>query len=242
MDANDFVRFVGIPAAVALGGVAVSTLAWRAMRDRIDEGSARFMDDLARGTFAFVFFLLAFTVAEGRENMSRARAVVVEEASVLRQIARQVGPEARASLDAYARSVVEDEWRTLGLRPPTASAESDDAFAAVIDACVARRSPAIDEDLARPEHQRAQRLQLAHAGSPPAYWAVISILMVAGCVLYGVVVSTPARRRALALYLAGFGLVIALVLELEHPFAGLVRVTPEALQGVLDARFVPTTR
>jgi len=237
MDANDLVRFIGIPAAVALGGVVVSTLAWRLMRDRIDEGSARFMDDLARGTFAFVFFLLAFTVAEGRENMSRARAVVVEEASVLREMARQVGPEARASLDAYARSVVEDEWQTLGLRPPAASAESDDAFAKVIDACVARPSPAIDEDLARLEHLRAQRLQLAHAGSPPAFWAVISILMVAGCVLYGAAVSTPARRRALALYLAGFGLVIALVLELERPFAGLVRVTPEALQGVAGARF-----
>lgn len=235
MDANDLVRFIGVPAAVALGGACASTAAWRALHGRIDEGSARFMDDLARGTFAFVFFLLAFTVAEGRENMSRARAVVVEEASVLRQMSRQAEPGVRASLDAYARSVVEDEWQTLGLRPPTASGESDEAFAAVIDACVARPSPSTDADLARLEHLRAQRLQLAHAGSPPAFWAVICILMVAGCVLYGAVVGTPARRRALALYLAGFGLVIALVLELERPFAGLVRVTPEALEGVVGA-------
>ena len=232
MDVSDLTRFIGIPAAVALGGVAVSTVAWRAMRLHVDEGSARFMDDLARGTFAFVFFLLAFTVAEGREHMSRARAVVVEEASVLRQMARQVEPAARSTLAAYARTVVEDEWRMLGLRPPESSSESDDAFAGVIDACLGGSLPAVEEDLARLEHLRAQRLQLAHAGSPPAFWAVIAFLMVAGCVFYGAAVTTPARRRALALYLVGFGLVIALVVELERPFAGTVRVSPEPLEAL----------
>ena len=235
MDANDVMRFVGIPAFVALGGVAVSAMACRTMRGRVDSDSARFMDDLARGTFAFVFFLLAFTVSEGRESMSRARAVVVEESSVLRQMRRELPEGGRVVLDAYAQSVIEDEWPTLGLLPPERAPESDAAFRELIDVCTDHPERSVDANIARLEHLRAQRLQIAHAGSPPTFWAVIGVLMVAACTMYGAVVTTTARRRALGAYLAGFGLVIALVVELERPFAGLIRVRSDALADVVKA-------
>ena len=238
----DLARFLGIPLAVALAGVAVAAASHRLMRGRIDADTSKFLDGLAGGALAFVFFLLAFTVADGRERISSARSVVTEEAAVMHQLRRQLGPEAQQALEGYARSVIADEWESMGAVPPRRSYTTDAALAAFIGACAAAEGSPVAEDLIQLEGLRLQRLQLAHASSPAAFWAAIGFLMAIACVLYGAALAGKVRQLALALYLTGFGLVIALVLELERPFAGVVRITPASIADTIGMAELPARR
>lgn len=234
MQMSDLVRFLALPAIVASAGLSAALVSFRIMRGRIDAEDAKFLDGLAGGVLAFSFFLLAFTVADGRERISAARAVVTEEASAMHVLRRQAGPEGRLALESYARSVVDDEWASMALGPPGPSPRSAAALDALRAACDSEDMPLVETGLARLETLRVQRLQLANSRSPTAFWVAIGFLLLCGCVLYGAALSSRTRRLALALYLSGLGVVIALVLELEKPFAGVVHVSPAVISDSIS--------
>lgn len=233
MTAEDIARFIGIPLGVAILGLAIAAGTHRALRGRLDSDTTRFVDGLAAGALAFVVFLLAFTVADGRERIAAARSVVTEEAAVILRVRRQADPAAQRALEGYVRSVVSDEWESMGGVSPDRSPKTDAALSALIGACSAVQGSSLSEDLIQLESLRLQRLRLKREGSPGAFWVVIGFLLVTACALLGASVSSRVRQLALALYLAAFGLVIALVLELERPFGGVVRVTPASIADAI---------
>jgi hypothetical protein len=238
MDILDLARFVGLPVAVAALGVAVSLAAGRVLRGRIDDDTARLMELLARGSFAFAIFLLALTVAGGRETMSRVRDEAADEASVLRTLRREFvaagGDRACiANLDGYARSVAADDWPALGARTPKLSARTEEAWQAFSECAVRGGTPATVAAVARLEHLRAERLEWARWRSPAVFWVVIGFSLAVGCVMYARPDPSRVRGAVLGLYLTMFGLAIALILELERPFGGLVSVAPTQIEAVL---------
>lgn len=238
MDIADVLRFVGLPPVVAAAGVAVSLAAGRIMRGRIDDETARLMELLARGSFAFAIFLLALTVAGGRETMSRVRDEAAEEASVLRTLHHEFVVSAGdraciAKLGDYARSIAADDWPALGARSPMPSTKTDAAWEAFSECAVRGATPSTVAAVARLEHLRAERLEWARWRSPMVFWAVIGFALAVGCIMYARPNPRPARSMMLGLYLTMFGLAIALILELERPFGGLVSVAPTPIEAVL---------
>ena len=238
MDILDLMRFVGLPLAVAAVGVAVSLAGGRVLRGRIDDDTARLMELLARGSFAFAIFLLALTVAGGRETMSRVRDEAADEASVLRTLRRELvvagsDPACIANLDGYARSVAVDDWPALGARTPMLSAGTDAAWKAFSECALRGGTPARVAAVGRLEHLRAERPEWARWRSPAVFWVVIGFSLAVGCVMYARPDPSRARCAVLGLYLAMFGLAIALIVELERPFGGLVSVAPTPIEAVL---------
>lgn len=197
--------------------------------------------------------LLGFTAIIVWEQFRRAQEGAELEANALADLYRdaQVFPVAvrgqvETRLRDYARLVVEEEWPAMaaGERSP----ETWDAYN-LLWRTYHEFTPQDDhqriwyaqsvERMNLLGDQRRSRLLSVQAGVPAVMWAV---LLGAGAVTiaFSFLFGTP-NPRAQGLMTGALALTIGIVLlsirALEHPFAGITRVDPEALeqvQGIID--------
>ena len=192
--------------------------------------------------------LLGFTAIIVWEQFRRAQEGAELEANALADLYRdaQVFPAAtreqvETRLRGYARLVVEKEWPAMAAGD--SSPETWDAYNRLWRTYQEFR-PEDDhqrvwygESVERMNllgDQRRNRLLSIRAGVPAVMWAV---LLGAGAVTiaFSFFFGTPNRRAqglmtgALALTI---GMVLLSILALEHPFSGMTRVDPEALEQV----------
>ena len=241
---------IGLVLVVALPTIAVACAMW--VRRIVGAEVLARHNDVAGFIYAVVgvvyAVLLGFTAIIVWEQFARAQEVAEHEANGLADLYRDAQtfpPDVRKSVETrlsiYARLVVEKEWPAMA--DGKTSPETWEAY---------NRLWQVYYDFEpQGEHQRAwyvesiqrlntmgdhrrTRLLSARAGVPGVMWIV---LLGAGAVTISFSFLFGTRNPwAQALMTGGLSLTIGLVLfsisALEHPYAGISRVTPEAFEQV----------
>jgi hypothetical protein len=194
--------------------------------------------------------LLAFVVIIVWERFHDAEAAVAQEAgavTALYRLSSGLDPDARTrvqgELSRYLRIVVADDWPAMARGK--GSHDATRALSGIYDAALAYEpsSPRGETILAEMLNQldqvtqaRRTRLSLASGIVPGVVWLVLfvgAVLTIVFTFFFG-----TANLRAQAWMTAMLTLVISMsmliVMALDHPFAGDVRVTAGALEMVLE--------
>jgi hypothetical protein len=195
--------------------------------------------------------LLAFAVIVVWEKFSSAESIVAQEAGAAATIYRLSdgigtgpGTAVRDGLTGYIRAVITEDWAAMerGGASPVVTRALDGIYAAVLTF-----SPGVDQrggallsallqQLDTLTQARRARLVLASGIVPGIVWLVLlagAVLTVGYTLFFG---AENLRAQALmtgalsALVFSGLLVIVAI----DHPFAGSVRVLPEALAAVLD--------
>jgi hypothetical protein len=204
--------------------------------------------------------LLGFTAIIVWEQFRHAQQGVEREANALADLYRDAQvfpPDVRKQMElllrAYARVVVEKEWPAMaeGKSSPEAWEAVNrlwrayHGFRPQDDHQRAWYTESIQRLNALGDHRR-DRLLSVRSGVPGVIWTV---LLAAGAVTIGFSFFFGTRNaRAQGLMIAGLSVTIGVVLfsifALEHPFAGITRVEPDAfhqLEEILDVWSQPGT-
>lgn len=233
--------------AAALGVVLVYGLDLFVKRHRGEEYNQVVSDGFAAvGTmYAIVAGLLVFGVYTTFENASQKSA---DEASTLVLVYRnsQHFPQpqrdqAQQAVVAYINSVLTDEWPALadGAGSPATSKAIDRLFDVygpmTPDAQWADQYTNSVEDLGDIVKYRNQRIDYAKASLPPIYWF---LLFAGGFVTLLYLALSYVEKKAMHALAVGLmavmlGLVIFLLLELNHPFRGSIAVPKDSFQNAL---------
>ena len=117
-------------------GLLISRLGQRLYGRMASEPETRLVDRTQRGMRAFLVFLLALTLNDVREKFVRMDGEASREAGEIKQLHRllEIDSSAQAKrgrepLRDYAGAIAEDEWKTLGAKPPALSARADEILA-----------------------------------------------------------------------------------------------------------------
>ena len=194
--------------------------------------------------------LLGFVTIVAWENFEEARITADDEANELaelfwiaHEIPKPEGERIEELAYSYAKVVIDEEWSLMkqGQASPHASALTDEmrssiyAFEPDTDTEVVLYNRGLEQvrDLV---DQRRLRLLDARVGIPRVMWNVLmlgGIIVVCFTYLFGL-----ENTRSHTLMIAALAAIIALVLftiySLDHPFAGVSRVHPDAFELVLD--------
>lgn len=194
--------------------------------------------------------LLGFVTVVVWEDFNVARITTDGEANELaelfwlaRELPEPEGEQVQKLARSYAEVVIDEEWSLMeqGKASQRAAALTDemrssiyefepdtDAEQVVYDQGLERVHDLVDE--------RRLRLLEAREGIPRVMWSVLSlggIIVVGFTYLFGL-----ENTRSHTLMIAALAAIIALVLftiyALDHPFAGVSRVHPEAFELVLE--------
>lgn len=198
-------------------------------------------------TYAVVLALVANAVWD---DLQAAGGLARDEAAITLNILREAEafPEAarrgiQTSVRDYVKAVAEDEWPLMATGRSSARAEqaADSLWASVlrVEPGTPRESTwhyQMIESLRDLSRVRGQRLAWARDEVPWVMWGVLLVgaaVTVAYTYLYGVrrqgvQIATTSALAAL------IGLVLSLIVALDHPFTGDASVKPEALHAVLD--------
>lgn len=197
---------------------------------------------------------LSFSLVQSMGEFRDANAEVSREAINLYQLDRALadvpGPDSQATRRAlrdYAHHVVTGEWTAMqrGSDEDHATTEAMARLQGAVEALIAglpadqRMTNDIDKNFDDVQDDRARRIASAHGGLPAIMWRVmamlLALLLVAAAWLQG-----PARRNPLPVfYMAGLGLLAALLFIFDRPFQGELSVSPAPIIKVLaqlDAR------
>ena len=184
------------------------------------------------------------------DKYTASQTTVVNEAGTVRALYYLAGqfPESQRDqiqelLTSYARVVVDEEWPLMreGQQSPRAAAlnqqitESVDGLQPSTNAEQALYSQALQRDYELNQN-RDSRLLYAREGLPPILWVVLGVLAVI-IVLFAYFVGMESARLhvlAVAALTAGFVLTLFVIIVLDRPFAGDLRVSPEAFKIVLN--------
>lgn len=197
--------------------------------------------------YAIVAGLLVFGVYTTFESSSQDSAT---EASTLVLMYRsaQAFPQperdqAQQAVVAYIHSVIDDEWPALadGAGSPRTSEAMDHLFDVYNpmtpnDRWTDQYNRSVN-DLGDVVKLRNERIDHARASLPPIYWF---LLFAGGFVTLLYVALSYVQRRGMHALAVGLmatmvGLVIFLLLEVNHPFRGEIAVTKENFQNALTS-------
>lgn len=238
---------------VVVPPIALALAALRAVRRRVphelleaDSGSTGAVYSMVGVVYAVI---LGFVVVVVWQQFGDASAVMQDEVSdlgVLLRDAQAFPPPVRADLTerivGYARTVVDEEWATMaaGRRSPAALAAYErvwDAYYAYEPAtpqaaAFRDESLAVLTDLSR---SRRERILAARSSVPALLWAM---LLLGGVLVVGFTLFLSVRDPVLhAACVAAVALVVSvalfLVLTLDHPFAGTLRIEPYAFEDLV---------
>jgi uncharacterized protein DUF4239 len=194
--------------------------------------------------------LLAFAVIAVWEKFSDAEGAVTDEAGAVAALYRLSGglePEARAgardALARYLHVAIAEDWPAMarGTASPEANRALTEVYRAVLafDPSSPRGGALLGEaldQLDKVTQARRQRLGLAAGIVPGIIWLVLftgAVVTIAFAFFFG-----TQNLGAQVLMSAMLALVISLslfvVVSIDHPFTGPVRVTPEPLEAVLE--------
>lgn len=239
---------VAIVGGAALLGVAmVYALHPLVQRFRGDEHNQVFSDGFAAvGTiYAIVAGLLVFGVFTTFDAADQDSA---DEASTLVLMYREAGafpqPEqdrARQAVVEYTNSIIKDEWPALaeGKGSPETSKAINKLFAVYLPmepttAWSDQYTKSVDhlDDVVK---LRNKLIDHSAAALPPIYWfllffgAFLTILYLS----LSAVESRIMHSVAVALMASMLGLVIFLLLEVNHPFRGEIALSPESFENAI---------
>ncbi len=214
--------------------------------DQIKENDEFLMT--VRGTlFSMCSLVLAFSLVAVFTNYNRADGAATAEASMInnmdRLLVRYGDPQVatiRASLHAYTKSIVEDEWlllpkghgseKTASLFVPVSRSviaiHPDSGRQSVIYTELVKKS----DDLAE---AREARLESTSTGLAPVFWLMMSIIFVAQMLLTVFVDLNVIRIFGYTVQLAVFGSLLSVVFIFDMPFNGQTAVNSTAFVKVL---------
>ena len=195
--------------------------------------------------------LLGFVVLVVWEDFEEIRAAVVQEANQLGDILQMargfpapVPQRVQQGITTYVRAVVDDEWSTMA--QGQASAQAQSAMADLwqtymaLEPTTARQSALYAETLNRLNalsETRRLRLHASRDKIPRLMWVLLwagGLITVLFTYFFGVqsIRSQVLMTTALTILIA---LMLLLIVALEQPFAGLVRITPEPFLETLES-------
>jgi len=224
------------------------------VRRRVNHGELSKHNDVGGVIFSIVGTLyaviLAFVVIIVWEALGTADDRAAQEAGVLGDLMRDAGffpdpqrTELQKELREYAQAVIDEEW------PAMVNSGSSQHVWEILDRTFesfsritpnTQREANIHAEMLRrlndlSDHRRL-RLLSADNKVPPLMWAM---LIVGGFITVGFSYFLGVERRRshvlMTAALAGMiGLTLYLILALDHPFAGTIRVEPDGFRLVLD--------
>lgn len=201
------------------------------------------------GAVAILFALMAGFLASdiADRNRQAARAVQTEAAELRNIFTLSVASKPdmaaiRADWTAYVKAVTRDEWPAMA--DGNSAPSVDRAFDALLrelsePSMAANAGTAVNVAMinaaVRVSSARSERLALASDSTSELKWAIVLILGIMTQVAIGVVHLQKRNAQIAALTVFSVAAVVALGLIAlqEHPFAGSVRVGPEALTELL---------
>ena len=139
----------------------------------------------------------------------------------------------------YAGAIAEDEWKTLGAKPPALSARADEILAALRELAKKTAMASANSEgnvlwtgLNELEDLRQARLQKAQSSTAPLFWIVIGLMMILECLMTTESKMSLRRRVTLGGYYGCLGMIVALILIFERPFSGATRLSAEPFRQV----------
>lgn len=237
-----------VPGLVA--SVVVSSFAGRHLfrvkpRDERSRGAL----EAFKSIVASLAFLLAFLLVQAQGNLVGIEKLVAQEASLLNTLDRTLlrfGNDDLAALRPTVRelalTVVEDEWPQLGAGERSAKAESLlntlSRRIRTTNATTMRQQSLFSEMVAQLDGFSDRREELIAAATTPLpglFWNTVGGLVVVLCGLALFVTPNPERILTMVGVITAAGLVMALVLITEAPFAGEPEIDPAPLLRVVKA-------
>ena len=224
------------------------------VRRRVNLHQLRLNNEVAGFKFATVgvlyAVLLGFAVITVWEKFSEAENAVAQEAAAVATLYRLAagidgdpGAALRGCLTQYVKQAIAEDWPAMehGHESRTVTQALNGAYAALLT--FAPRDTRGAAVLAEALHQldmvtqaRRMRLVLAPGATPRVLWLVLSsgAILTIGFTLFS---GTENVRAQVAMtgalsFLIFSGLLM--ITAIDHPFAGAVRVQPEALSIVLE--------
>lgn len=194
--------------------------------------------------------LLGFIVVVVWEKYSDTENSVHEEAvhiSILFRSAQALPEASRRPLQerllTYAKSVVNEEWQTMAAGNPsvTTSEAYDNIWKTYYEIQPQSErekvfyQEAID-GLGELSHNRRFRLLSSRSGLPVALWVLLiggGIIAVGFTYLFGI--ESARTQSFMVAALAGLiGFILFLIVSLDFPFSGDLRIEPEAIKSVIE--------
>jgi hypothetical protein len=224
------------------------------IRRRVALGRLRTNNEVAGFKFATVgvlyAVLLAFAVIVVWEKFSDAESAVAQEAGAAATIYRlaggmgdPAGAAVRNGLTGYVKSLIAEDWPAMARGGASAASTHalDGVYAIVLTfiPANARDAAVLTETLRQLDsltQARRARLVLATGIVPKIIWLVLfgGAFLTIGFTLFFGTENLPAQAMMTGILsiLIFSGLLIIIVVD--HPFAGSVKVEPEALAAVLE--------
>lgn len=252
-------RFLTIPNVflailIVISSILLAVAGSYIVRRRVPYSTLKENNEVAGFVYSMVgvvyAVLLAFVVVVVWQQYSDTENIVQQEAGRISNLLRdaQVFPDSRRNrlqerLVAYAKAIVEDEWNTMSNgRPSSIASEAYERLWQAyyeIQPQTEREKVFYHESISRLNElngNRQFRLLSSQSGIPSALWVLLiggGIVSIAFTYLFG---TKNAWGQALIVAsLAGLiGFVLFLILSLDFPFTGDLRIEPEALQGVIQ--------
>ena len=194
--------------------------------------------------------IIGFSAYLVLNKYTSSQATVVDEASAVRALYYLAGQFPESQRDqiqelatSYARAVVDEEWPLMREGQPSSRAaalnqqltKSVDSLQPSTSAEQAVYSQALQRatDL---NQNRSVRLLYAREGLPPILWMVLGVLalIILLFTYFLGMESAWLHVLAVAALTAGFVLTLFVIIVLDRPFAGDLRVSPEAFEIVLN--------
>jgi len=234
--------------------VLVSLAGMHLVRRHVTRETLREHQDSAGALYSMVgvlyTVLLAFVVVLVWEDFTEAGEASHQEATRIGNLMRdsyglpaEAGDPLRHHLLAYTRAVIENEWEALGHGhpDPVATAAYEEVWRVVYS--FEPRTPSeeifygeIVERMNELSTERRLRLLAGQSQLPGVFWILLiggAVITMAFSLLFWI---ESAIQQGLVIgALAGLmGFVLFVVVAMDHPFTGDLRVEPDAFQQVLD--------
>jgi hypothetical protein len=245
-----FVLFTGVAIGIT---VLFDVLMRKLVAPETRERASQTASVTLQVTATIYAILIAFVIVDAYGQLRDTQAQISTKAASLaivyensRDLPRSAGEPIRESALDYARAVV-----ARGIPRLEETDEPDRPTDRALEKLfrqVQRYEPTSDSQRAAYENTvraldevvatRSQLLDSARATIPPT---LIALLIVIGLVVMAVATLLDTRHRSSHLFMLSalalvIWLTIALVISLDYPFSGLIRVTDQPLQAFIDFR------
>lgn len=203
--------------------------------------------DALKGVAGFMVFVVAFSLVQVQSQFRATEELALKEANFVHSLDRSLfhfstpaALAARADLQAFVKSVIEDEWPLLATKRRSASTDTlfkkFEADVRLLEA-ETNRQRVTEAEMLRSldgmEDMRESRLSAVEFGLPPLYWWVMTGLFAIVLVLAFFTSATIDKTLANCGMICAIGMMLSLVLVYEDPFAGDLTVAPTALNRAL---------
>lgn len=237
---------IGVPVLAALAGVKIvrATVGWQRMALNNEEGGILFS---AIGTIYAIF--LAFMVVVAWDQLSEAEKVVAQEAATVVSLYRDAAilpaasrPVLRGQLRAYVRALIDHEWRTMAEGGASDEAQGRlDAFWATISDIQpqSERETVVFSEAYSRLNELSRYRELRILASQSSIEGIFWVLLLGGALAtVGFTYLIGMDSEGLQLLMTGIltamlSAMLFLIIVLDLPFTGDVRVEPGAFERAL---------